>query len=130
LRKFTAIIIFCLAVAVVLLTIEVVALKHSESLPKFTSSYQAVLLDDGEVFYGKLSRLGTDYPEMTQVYYVVRTTDPQTKQPKNVLVKRGKEWHGPTETYFNARHIIMIEPVSPDSEVAHLITQAESQGKK
>lgn len=75
---------------VVVLAIEVVNVKRADSPPKFTTIYQAVLLDNGQVYYGKLSRLGTDYPEMTSVYYVVRAEDPQTKQMKNVLVKRGQ----------------------------------------
>jgi hypothetical protein len=37
------------------------------------------------------------------VFYIVRATDPETKQPKNVLVRRGKEWHAPMETYLNAQ---------------------------
>ncbi|HEX5483160.1 MAG TPA: hypothetical protein VFZ08_11110, partial [Terriglobia bacterium] len=121
--------ILCLAVAVIVLAAALVRTKRADDLPKFNTPYQAVLLDDGQVYYGKLSRASADYPEMTSVYYVVRTTDSQTKQTKNVLVKRGKEWHAPKETFFNARHIIMIEPVSPDSEVAKLIAHAEKQQK-
>lgn len=89
-----------------------------------------MLLDNGQVYYGKLSRLGTAYPKMTRVYYVVRAEDPQTKQVKNVLVKRGKELHAPTETFFNARHIVMIEPVGSNSEVAQRIAQPEAQPQK
>lgn len=129
-RKSITVVVICLAAAVIVLAMEVVRMKRIDNPPKFNTPYQAVLLDDGQVFYGKLSRLGSGYPEMTSVYYVVRTTDPQTKQTKNVLVKRGKEWHAPTATYFNARHVIMIEPVSPNSEVAKLISEAESQPQK
>jgi hypothetical protein len=95
--------------------------------PSFTTPFQAVLLDNGQVYYGKLSRLGTGFPEMTDVYYIVNTEDPQTKTVKHVLVKRGKELHAPTETFLEARHIIMIEPVGPNSEVAQLIAKSESQ---
>ena len=120
-------VLVCLIVAVALLAVEVFKVKKAGDSPKFNTTYQTVLLDDGQVYYGKLSRIGSHYPEMTSVYYVVRTVDPTTKQAKNVLVKRGKEWHAPTETFFNARHIIMVEPVNPNSEVAKLIAQAESQ---
>lgn len=126
-KKAVGVVLICLVVAVVVLFVKVFGTRTGDDSPKFNTAYQAVLLDDGQVYYGKLSRIGSRYPEMTSVYYVVRTTDPTTKQTKNVLVKRGKEWHEPTKTYFNARHIIMIEPVSPSSEVAKLIGQAESQ---
>jgi|SRR5579875_2179459 len=127
LKKVVGAVFVCLIVAVALLAVEVFKLKRAGDSPKFNTTYQAVLLDDGQVYYGKLSQTGSHYPKMTSVYYVVRTVDPSTKQTKNVLVKRGKEWHAPTETFFNARHIIVIEPVNPNSEVAKLIAQAESQ---
>ncbi|MHB1827182.1 MAG: hypothetical protein ACYCV6_05720 [Steroidobacteraceae bacterium] len=95
-------------------------------VPAFDTPFQAVLLDNGQVYYGKLTGLGTPYPEMTDVYYVVNAVDPTTKKVTHVLVKRGKELHAPTETYLNARHIIMIENVGTSSEIAKLIRQAKS----
>jgi hypothetical protein len=129
LRKSVPVIIVCLVVAVVVLAIEMVRIRGANDPPRFTTTFQAVLLDNGQVYYGKLSRLGTSFPEMTDVYYVVNTQDAQTKQVKHVLVKRGKEPHAPTETFFEARHIIMIEPVGPTSEVARDIAQVESQNR-
>lgn len=61
------------------------------------------------------------------VYYIQQSTDPQTKQVSNVLIRRGNEWHGPSETVLNSRHIVMVEPVGPGSKVAQLI---EEQQKK
>lgn len=89
--------------------------------------YQAVLLDNGQVYYGKITGLGTEFPKMTDMYYVVNTEDAKTKQVHHVLVKRGNELHSPTEAFFEARHILMIEDVGPNSEVATLIKQAESK---
>ncbi len=40
-------------------------------------------------------------PMLTDVYYIVTKTDPTTKQVTNVLVKRGKELHGPDRMYLN-----------------------------
>jgi len=42
-----------------------------------------------------------------------------------VLVKRGKELHGPDRMYINADQIVFVEPVGPDSKVAQLINQAQ-----
>ena len=58
------------------------------------------------------------------VYYVVNAVDPTTKEVTHVLVKRGNELHAPTETFLNARHIIMIENVGTSSEIAKLIRKA------
>ena len=125
-----SVVMLCLAVAVIILALVIVKVRRVGSIPKFDTPYQAVLLDNGQVYYGKLSRVRTNYPEMTDVYYIVRTEDPTTKQVKNVLVKRGKELHAPTVTFFDARHIVMIEPVGTGSDVAKLIQQSESQPQK
>lgn len=102
----------------------VYAWETHAAAPRFSTPYQAVLLDTGQVYYGKIEGLGTDFPVLREVYYIQSATDPQTKQVTNVLVRRGKEWHGPEYTVLNARHIAMIEPVSPSSKVATLISQA------
>ena len=97
--------------------------------PTFNTPYQAVLLDTGSVYYGKISGLNTDYPTLRDVYYVQQSTDPQTKQVNNVLVRRGNEWHGPSMTVLNSRHIVLVEPVGPNSKVAQLIAAEESKQK-
>lgn len=105
---------------------DVMRMRQDMDPPAFTTTYRAVLLDNGQVYYGRISGLGTRFPVMTDVYYIVRTEDAQTKHLKNVLVKRGKELHAPTETVLSAQHILMIEPVGSSSEVAQLIAQSES----
>ena len=95
--------------------------------PAFNGGYQAVVLDNGQVYFGKLTGLGTDYPKMTDVYYIMQGSDATNHDRKNVLVRRGKEWHGPKETYLSARHIIMVEPVDGSSEVGRLIRESQSR---
>lgn len=97
---------------------------------KFDTPYQAVLLDNNQVYYGKIQGVGTDYPVLTDVFYVQNVVNPQTKEVTNVLVRRGKEWHGPDRMVINSRHIILIEPVSPNSKVAQLIAEARSKGSQ
>jgi small nuclear ribonucleoprotein (snRNP)-like protein len=90
----------------------------------FGTPYQAVQLINGAVYYGKLSGYGTRNPVLTDVFYIVSKTDPETKQVTNILVKRGKELHGPDRMYINPSQIVMVEPVGPDSKVAQLINEA------
>ena len=90
----------------------------------FLTPYQAVLLSNGAVYYGKLAGYGSRHTTLTDVYYIVTKTDPTTKQVTNVLVKRGKELHGPDRMYLNPSQIVFVEPVGPDSKVAQLIDQA------
>jgi hypothetical protein len=94
------------------------------ALAEKTKGYSAVLLDNNSVYFGKIADLGTDYPVLTDVFYIQSSVNPQTKQQSNILVKRGKEWHAPDKMIIHASHIVMIEPVSPGSTVAKLIEQA------
>lgn len=91
----------------------------------FPTPYQAVLLSNGAVFYGKLQGYGTMHPVLTQVYYVVTKTNAETKQTSNVLVKRGKELHSPDRMYLNPNQIVFVETVGTGSRVAQLISQAQ-----
>lgn len=118
----------CLAVTVIILAAALAKGRFTaDGAAVFGTPLQAVLLDNGQVYYGIVSRLDTAYPEMTDVYYVVNEEDPRTRTVKHVLVKRGKELHAPTATYLNARHIVMIEPVGEGSEVAKLIAHSRTR---
>ena len=99
-------------------------MEHHHEGQSFPTPFQAVLLSNGAVYYGKLSDYGTHSPVLNDVFYIVTKTDPETKQVSNVLVKRGKELHGPDRMYLNSTQIVFVEPVGPDSKVAQLIDQA------
>lgn len=92
---------------------------------EFATPYQAVQLTNGQVFFGRLDGYGTSNPVLSEVYYVQTNVDPQTKQQNSVLLKRGKEWHGPNRMYINPQQIVIVEPVDPDSRVGVLIANAK-----
>ena len=94
---------------------------HHRKGPEISTPYAAVLLDNGQVYYGKLTNTGSRFPELTDVYYIQSQVNQETKAVTNILVRRGNEWHGPDRMFLNARHIIMIEPVGTNSKVAELI---------
>src|SRR5271157_3089461 len=62
---------------------------------QFDKPYQAVLLSNGQVYYGRLDGFGTDHPVLREVYYIQSSVNPQTHEQTNILTRRGKEWHGP-----------------------------------
>ena len=95
---------------------------------KLTADYHAVFLDNGQVFFGRLKAPSSDFIELTDVFYVRSETNKETKEVKNVLIKRGQEWHGPDMMYVNSKHVTLIEPVSPGSKVGELIKEAVSKG--
>jgi hypothetical protein len=102
--------------------------RHRQKGPEITTPYAAVLLDNGQVYYGKLTNAGSKFPELTDVYYIQSSVNQETKAVSNVLVRRGNEWHGPDRMFLNQHHIILIEPVGTTSKVAQLI-EADKQGK-
>ncbi len=89
--------------------------------PEITTPYAAVLLDNGQLYYGKLTNSGANFPELTDVYYIQSQVNQETKAVASVLVRRGNEWHGPDRMFLNERHIVLIEPVGTGSKVAQLI---------
>jgi hypothetical protein len=95
--------------------------------PPLTTDYQLVLLDNGQAFFGRLERFSASYSILRDVYYIQSQVDPETKQSKNTLVKRGREWHEPDSMIVDARHIVLVEPVSPTSTVAKLIKEFHPQ---
>jgi hypothetical protein len=91
---------------------------------RFSTPYQAVLLTNGSMYFGHLNHYGTPHPVLTDVYYVVSQTQPDTKQITNSLIKRGKELYEPDRMYLNPQHIVFVESVGINSKVAQLIAQA------
>jgi hypothetical protein len=80
---------------------------------RFSTPYQAVLLTNGAAYFGHLSGYGGQFPVLTEVYYVVSQTNPETKpgeskQINNVLVKRGRELHEPDRMYLNPTQILFV----------------------
>lgn len=95
--------------------------------PGFSTSYQAVLLTNGQVYFGQLEQLSSPYPVLRDVFYVVSQANPETKQVSNILIRRGKELHGPEYMVLNRQNILMIEPVKADSQVGKLIAEQKAQ---
>jgi hypothetical protein len=89
------------------------------------NKFYAVLLNNNAVYFGKLQGLGSPFPVLTEVYYVQSNVNQETKAVSNMLVKRGKEWHGPDRMVINEKSIVFVEPVGPDSKVDQLIKESK-----
>lgn len=100
------------------------------------SKYQAVFLNSGAVYFGKLQVLNASYLRLTDVYYLqtqsTGTTNPQpaaSSTSTNLqLVKLGGELQGPTdEMIVNKDQVTFFENLKSDGKVAQSI--AKYQGK-
>jgi hypothetical protein len=96
--------------------------------PEITTPYAAVMLDNNQLYYGKLANAGSEFPELTDVYYIQNQVNQETKAVSSVLMPRRNDVHGPDRMFLNQHHIVLIEPVGAGSKVAQLI-EADKQGK-
>jgi hypothetical protein len=87
----------------------------------FKTEYQAVLLGDGQVYYGRVDKIEKDFLILSDVYYIQRNPVSGAGEGQPIMLKRGKEPHGPDISYINTKYIVMVEPVTPDSVVAKTI---------
>lgn len=120
---------FLLSTIALLLATQVYRDIRSTAAPAFTTPYQAVVLTGGQVYYGKLENVSGLYPVLRDVFYVITKENPETKQVTNILVRRGKELHGPDYMVLNRTSILFAEPVGKDSEIAKSILAQSSQGR-
>jgi hypothetical protein len=97
----------------------------SQAAPEFRTTYQAVVLDSGQVFYGKLEGFGTAFPVLREVYYYQQVVNTENHQFGSMLLKRSKQLHSPDYMVLNGRHIIMVESVTPDSTTHNAIIEAK-----
>lgn len=101
-----------------------------------TTKYQAVFLNSGAVYFGKLQILNGNYLRLTDVYYLqtqaTGTTNPQpaaSSTSTNLqLVKLGGELQGPTdEMIVNKDQMTFFENLKSDGKVAQSISKYQSQ---
>lgn len=94
-------------------------------------SFQAVFLDNGQVYFGKLLEQNNAFYRLENVFYFKQNSSPGTekKQPDSPLVKLGLEVHGPKDFMeISKAHILFIEDLRADSQVLKAIE--EYQNKK
>lgn len=97
-------------------------------------TYHAVFMSNGQVYFGKLTRVYDPFVTIEDIYYLRRLEQPL--QPINTddkapaaqdkadlqLVKLGAEVHGPTDRMtINRQHILFIEELKADSQVVQTI---------
>lgn len=116
----------CLAIAL-LLAAMIYQSAHTHSAPAPSTTYQAILLSNGQAFFGRIEHLETDHPVMRDVFYIQSRVNQETQQVTNILVKRGGEWHAPDHLILNKQNIVFVEPVKEDSQVARLIADQNKQ---
>ena len=107
-----------------------------------TSGYSAVFLSNGQVYFGKLSNVESDWIDLTDIYYL-QVAQQKELQPKDdsattadgsklSLVKLGNELHGPKDQMIiNQKHVLFWEELKSDGKVVQSIEKyLQDQAKK
>jgi hypothetical protein len=100
-----------------------------------SDKYQAVFLNsaDGQVYFGKLKDLNSEYYELSDIYYVrVEQVQPNpNEQPQqNIsLAKLGNEIHGPEDVMFVRKdHVMFWENLKDEGQVVTAINDYVKNG--
>lgn len=100
-----------------------------------SNSYEAVFLANGQVYFGKVSKLQSKYVKLIDIYYLIQKQPLQaqqpaaqaTAQPEFTLIKLGGELHGPMDQMMiNKDQILFIEELKSDSKVVQAINNSKS----
>jgi hypothetical protein len=119
-----------------LLVVVVIAVGWAWNNGWFSSGegYQAVFLDNNQVYFGKLSNWGSSFVVLKDVFYlqINQRLQPVTEgqpQPQFILTKLGnQEIHGPTDVMkINKAHILFVENLKDESQVVQGIAQFKAQ---
>jgi len=99
-----------------------------------TSKLQAVFLNGGQVYFGKINSLNPQFMRVSDIYYLRVNQqvqpDQQAQQANNdiSLVKLGCELHGPTDSMvINREQVIFWENLKADGQVAKAVEEFQKQ---
>lgn len=130
-----------LVLALILVSVAVILAFAVTIWSSFSSSslvkedrYQAVFLDNGQVYFGRLSSVNSEYIRLTDIYYlqVEQQIQPdqdsgddaeeETPQQQISLAKLGNELHGPEDEMFVLRSkVVFWENLKTDGQVTQAI---------
>lgn len=101
-----------------------------------SAKYQAVFLSSGQVYFGKLTAVDSQYLKLSGVFYIQSQQDAASEEDQITtqestgmqLIKLGEEVHGPEDTMvINRDQMLFFENLKSDGKVTQLIRQ-HSQG--
>ena len=115
-------------VALAVIALLVFGGTKSESSFVKEGKYQAVFLNGGQVYFGKIDQFNSKYLSLKDIYYlrVNQQVQPGTQQTTQdiSLAKLGNELHGPDdEMFINRSEVQFWENLKDDGQVVKAITE-------
>jgi hypothetical protein len=124
--------LFSVTVVLVGALMALVLFKNTSQEERFVDQgkYQAIFLNNGQVYFGKIGDLNKDFLTMSDIYYlrVNQQVQPDQKaaaaQNDVSLVKLGCELHGPQDSMvINREQITFWENLKDDGQVAKAVAE-------
>jgi hypothetical protein len=113
--------------------------SYSTNAAVKSKQYQAVFLTNGQVYFGKISSVDSDYVVVKDIYYlqVQQAVQPKdakatAEQPQVSLAKLGGELHGPDDVmYISREQVLFWENLKgeADSKVTKAIKEYQASKK-
>ena len=129
--------VLVVAATILLLALIVYLVKggtYGESELVNKNQYQAVFLNGGQVYFGKVGDLNSKYLTLNDIYYLRVNQTVQPNQSNNQssndvsLVKLGCELHGPQDKMvINRDMVIFWENLKGDGQVAKAVSEYKKQ---
>jgi hypothetical protein len=120
-----------IALIVIALGLCIIFLNGRHDLPTDSSRWQAVFLEDGQVYFGRLSSYNQRFALLDQVYYLKLSSGLQQGAASELggqlnLIKLGGEAHGPEGKMYIAKdNILFVENLKDDSAVVRAISRSK-----
>lgn len=134
---FYSVVVFVLVAVAVVMCLLFVQSRLSNFIDG--GKYQAVFLTNGQVYFGKLKSIGSDYMSLTDIWYLQNKTsesDGLQETTKDTaasveIVKLGNEIHGPDdEMIIGKDQILFFENLKQDGSVSKtIIAEKQKQSK-
>lgn len=131
-----------LVVSLILASIAVTGTILASALKSITNDgvvkkdqYQAVFLENGQVYFGRLSGAPGEYVRLNDIYYLQVQQQIQPDQQQNQqqgqqqisLAKLGNELHGPEdEMFINKDRIVFWENLKEEGDVTQAIARYQN----
>lgn len=127
----TAVLLIGVAILIAAIALAFTGSKNDNEFKYVNSSkYQAVFLNNGQVYFGNIDNLNDQYVRLTNVYYLTQSGDSTSSNYS--LVKLGcQQIHDPLdEMVVNRAQVTFWENLSNDGKVVKSIEQFKQQNPK
>lgn len=131
LRVANIVLLFSVTILIVAVIFVLRANNPNQSQYVMKDDYQAIFLDNGQVYFGKIASLNSQYIDLQNVFYLnsqsQTDTDAKTTTAQDTnftLIKLGCELHGPyNQMIINTDKVTFWENIRDDGQVSKTIEE-------